>query len=168
MGGIRISELSAAAAAAGGGGGSSALVVVKLADEGIVSDTVLSDDAELTLAVEAETTYVFQAFVHLNWTVTTPGAKLAITVPTNTTFRVHYHPQGSNTLADSEVLSASGVGSTAAIAGLTGTEGKNMFLVGSLVIGDTAGNVTIQWAQFTSNAATLTVKANSWIYLAAV
>lgn len=132
------------------------LVVLKTADESVTSSTVLQNDDHLLFAVGANEVWEFLIFLRLVAGNITPDFKYAFTVPTG----------GSIVISGQVHIGAQAVevdGTTAQIAiALSATQG-NMFFLGLYIGGANAGNVQLQWAQNTSDAAATTVKTNSFI-----
>lgn len=131
----------------------------KTSDETTNTDTALSDDAALTFAVAANTKYGYR--FHIVWN--TPAAadfKFAFTCPSSPTLT---RTNGMRTVASgtgtSFIHTASGDVET--VAG-TSTDGWAQG-EGILQNGANAGNVTIQWAQNSSNGSNTTVYAGSYI-----
>jgi hypothetical protein len=117
------------------------------------NDSVLTDDDELFAAVEANSVYVMQGWVH--WTSpTTPAIKFGWTAPAGATldWSSSVDPDVNYTLAS--VMTRTGA-----------VVHRVLMLVGLLVVGGTAGDLHLQWAQNTANGSSTTVQANSWLRL---
>jgi hypothetical protein len=115
------------------------------ADTTWTSNTTLANVTGLSVAVEANATYIWDGYIAYVALSSTPDFKIAVTVPTGTTGHWSIHSMSTGTVLpigdlDARHATAYGAGTT-----LTG------------------GTDTIQAAQNTSSATTLTVKTGSWI-----
>jgi len=129
---------------AAAGGGQTFARIVKKADETVNSSTVLQDDDEILFAANASKTYYCYIDILLNSGVT-PDFKWGISVPTDATaIGIDGYWKSSGPVTTRDVTSVD----------TTGTTGNNESIHMSFrVINATnAGNVTLQWAQNTSDA----------------
>jgi hypothetical protein len=138
-------------------------VVVKTADETVNGDDTLQNDDELLFAVAVSEVWTFR-FILISLSGSTPDIKFAVTIPTNAA--VKYALKGLN--AASSFTEQVGRASAAALnvigRGVTvGTHEEIVELFGTVTVGDTAGNVQLQWAQNTSNATDTKVLKNSCV-----
>lgn len=146
------------------------LFVRKTANESVTSSTTLQNDDQLVLAVAANTTYVLDMMLiysgaeagdlQLNWTVPTgatmdyrwdgPPTSITGTSDGDTRYGALNAPPGTSTA----------IGATAG--------NLIAFGRGLLVVGGTAGNVQLQWAQSSSSGTATTIKSNSYMRLTKV
>jgi hypothetical protein len=133
---------------AGSGGNKSAL---KTSDTARTNTTTLADDPHLSIALEANTTYHFSALFTINLGNSGPKFKMTFVGPAGSTIS-----WGAN-INNNEFHSASGGTSQA----FTSVEGGDSSAVctGSITLGSTAGNLTLQWAQNSSSSQAVTVKS---------
>ena len=146
----------------------------KTADESVTSSTTLQNDDELAVTVSAGGIYTLDAFILFTGNET-GDFQCRFTFPSGSTLHfAAYAPApgdaGFNTggsagnveffARQNTTSSPSGViiysGSTAQV---------HLRLVGTLVVGSSAGTLQFQWAQNTSNGTATTVKAGSWLKL---
>ena len=137
------------------------VTTVKLETETRNSTATVADDAELSIAVEASKLYLMRGFIVFS-TATVPDFKFEIdgpASPTSVTVHGHYNPVGSPT--DTSFLDNAFNTSYSVLGSSTG-EGVIHFDV-RLDNGSNAGEVTLQWAQNTSDAGDTSVLAGSYI-----
>lgn len=159
-----ISDFEAAVEALIPGGGGSAIVKVKAADESVTSSTTLQNDNELVAALEANTNYMFEVVIFWSQTSTsTQDIKVAFTVPASASLTWAW-VQDSDGNAKTPATTASG---TAVAQNTTDTDGMWIRISGSVRVGATAGNLTLQWAQNNSVGNATTVKAGSTLHVQA-
>lgn len=139
------------------------LVARKTADETVNNSAVLQNDNELVLAVEANTSYI--VWCHLvQQSGTTPDFKFEFTFPTGAT-RAGWNAFGGNTANWQATLANANGGSS----GINGTgANSSVDVYGLLVVGSTAGNLQLVWAQNTANASDTIVRAGSFLHLTRV
>ncbi len=130
-------------------------VIIKSADETINSSSTLQNDDELTIAVSANKRYYFNLYLYF-LSDTTPDFKYAFTVPASTTSR---RLLGNWNGASAE--SATGALTTVSTIVSGGTSQQTLMLSAYVITGASAGSITLQWAQDTSDVANTTVKAGS-------
>ena len=152
-----------------GGGGSGPTTVLKPSDETIAASTVLQNDDHLSHAVTAGQIWFVEAFLLVNAANATMDAKFGWSVPAGAAMT-----WGAGGVAGSTAqpgYSAMPIGSTpivmlgAAETLLMGTAVGTVgfHIAGVFVNGGTGGNLVLQWAQNTSDAGNLTMKANSFL-----
>jgi hypothetical protein len=137
-------------------------VVRKTADETVSSDSTLSNDSQLSMSVEAGASYAFDSVVFFN-TNGTANYKGQWTVPTGAllTFQcTGYSLAGTfgifwNTDASLQTMQGNATPRPHAMSG-------------TLIVAGTAGNITWQWAQNTSNASNTSTLLASYIRLTKV
>jgi hypothetical protein len=142
----------------GGGGGMTTNIVskVKQVSETVNGSNALQDDDELTFAIGPGEEWSYRFVVHGN-SGTTPDFQFAVSAPAGATCVVGYSdPEGAASVGNL------GCGTT------TGTIAGNGVtdvyeIVGTVKNSSTAGNVTLRWAQFTSNASNTIVYAGSYL-----
>lgn len=156
-----IQWLSLTSGGGGGGGASQAITVVKTANEvqnNVVNPTAaLQDDDELFFPIAANESWSFRFTIQANANAT-PDIKFAVTAPTGATCVIgatEYETGTSNSNVGCGVNSGLVPGSSA---------NEVYEVVGTITNGSTAGNVTLQWAQNTANAANVTVYAGSFVH----
>lgn len=136
-------------------GGVNGLGVVKTADESVTSSTVLQDDDELVIALEANRRYKLEGVLLVNGTGgNPPGFKFQWSLPASATL------DGFVTTA---VSSVSAFSEAAAKSYISSGNDDAIPVQGVLITDGTAGNATLQWAQNSSSGSATTVKAGSWI-----
>ncbi|GAA4849802.1 hypothetical protein GCM10023403_10760 [Pseudonocardia benzenivorans] len=144
------------------------LVAVKTTDKTANASTTLSDDPQLSLPVLASTTYLLSAL--LIWsTGTGPDAKFGLTVPAGCTWQVAPFGIPTSVTAtagsiETAVFTASGI----PLGGVAAGTKTAALVTGTVVVGGTAGTVTISWAQNTSNASNTVLYTGSSLQLTRV
>ncbi|MBI2639308.1 MAG: LamG domain-containing protein [Candidatus Sungbacteria bacterium] len=134
----------------------------KSSDESVTSSTTLQNDDELKLTLAANQTYTVDAVVFASSASSNPDLKIAFTVPSGATMTLGYIAASPNNLTtQGELLNSSGTASQ--VIPLRANAPVVIHVKGTVVVGSTAGDVTLQWAQFTSNSTATTVKAGSYI-----
>ena len=143
-----------AIAAASGNGGETFARVVKKSNETISSDTTLSDDSELVVALSADKTYGFILTFFFKSEAAT-DIKMTFTAPTGATGDFNTvrniaagHPVNNKTFTTTVAFDGTGGDSWA-------------FVFGRVVMDSTAGNLALQWAQNTSGGTNTTVNSGS-------
>lgn len=144
----------------GGGGGGNVTTVVKTANEvensGVNATATLQPDDELLFPVGASETWSFRYVVQAN-AAATPDIKFAVNAPAGSTCVV-----AVSNVEDTVGVSNLGCGVSSGIMVSTGAD-EIYEIVGTVVTAGTAGNVTLQWAQNTPDAANVTVYAGSFV-----
>jgi hypothetical protein len=141
---------------------------VKAADTSRASTITTTDDPDLTLPVLANSTYLFEAFIAYTSAAVTGDFKLNFNAPTGATG--YWNGIGPSTASvadpDSVRVIATVPGATSRTYGVP--LASNVFglnVRGSVITSTTAGSLTAQWAQATSDANATVVKAGSWLRL---
>lgn len=138
------------------------LAAYKSADQSVTSSTVLVNDTALVLAVAANSTYFFTAF--LDYEGGTQGSsdfKMAWSVPASATMRwtrIGLDTAGAvnaGALSDQTSTPAMGTNGAGNVRGVT--------LHGTLNVSSTSGNFQFQWAQNTSSGTATIVHAGSYL-----
>lgn len=141
------------------------LEVIKTVTETVTSSTTYQDDNELLLPGEVNATYRFRLFL-LHSAGTTGKIKVRFGAPSGAAVNwgvhaVHVNITSSTTVADMSVPSR--LLSDDQQMGGGDLAGTTAFIEGVLTMGSTAGNLVLQWAQITSNAAATQVRAGSYL-----
>jgi hypothetical protein len=143
----------------------------KTADTQISSNTTVSDDPHLTIAVAANTVYELTGVLFISSTVTTGDFKMDINGPSGVAgnWTVIGPSTGSTTDPDTVRTIATAIGTGTRSYGIptTGTI-YGLELKGMVETSATAGNITVQWAQATSDPASTNLKIYSWMSLTKV
>lgn len=137
----------------------------KTGDKSLTNTSTLEDDNHLLVAVGANATYTFDAFIVYDG-ATTGDIKVAFTVPAGATLL--WSGVGATTGISSAaanfsdtVITASG---SAISWGARGAGTKTFAIIRGIVrTAGTAGNLTVQWAQDSSDATATTVFTDSWL-----
>jgi hypothetical protein len=136
------------------------LAVIKAADESRNTTTTLANDSELTLAVAASTTYLWEACIFFDSNATA-DYKGQWSVPASASGRFQctgYALGGAFGMFDNATI-----GTVQANEGPVAGVVRPHFMTGSLTISTTAGNFRWQWAQNTSNGTATITKAGSYM-----
>lgn len=149
--------------AANPGTGLSAIdLIIKASPETVNGSDTLQNDDELLAALVANETVVFECFLFMT-SGSTPDIKFAFTIPTSAA--IIWSPGHSVYLNTSEAavgsVTTTASGTAASAAGQGGQ--RLITLVGIVVNSTNAGNLTLQWAQNTSDASNTTIAANSYM-----
>jgi hypothetical protein len=154
---------------------SSGIIKRKTADEVVcgtggsctqATGTTLQNDDELVIALQANESYVIDGFLFMIASNATPDCKIAFTVPTGATMTLGYHANSgdNNTNIGTDILTTSGSASVAIKSSGGSTKENPIFISGCILMGSTAGNLTLQWAQSSNSAGnTVTIKTNSYL-----
>jgi len=138
---------------AGTGGGLTFARVVKPADETLSNSTVLQDDDDLLATLNINKTYSF-IYLLIYLSSTTNDFKFGMSVPAGATMAWYSQVtagRADEDETDSIFFSADGVNLQLA------------FGTGQIIMGGTAGDFNVQWAQNTASAGVTTVKEGSYI-----
>jgi hypothetical protein len=140
------------------------LAVVKPSDTARSTNTSLTNDPDLTLAVAASCTYDFRCLVI--FTASSGGdIQWTWSVPSGATMRYQcVHNEGGGTgVGNSAVIDTAAF--TGFAAGGGGTTNEGLLMDGTFTTSSTSGNLVLQWAQNASNAGATTVRALSKLML---
>ncbi|NUR03059.1 MAG: hypothetical protein HOY79_43090 [Streptomyces sp.] len=136
----------------------------KIGPTGRASTTTLADDPDLILALPGAGTFTFELF--LNYTGGTLGSsdlKMAMVYSGSSSYGV-WAVNGVNTTSTAQVnMGGNGTGTAGTIT--VGTSGGTFLTVdikGELVA-TSAGNLSLQWAQNTSNATATNLRQGCWM-----
>lgn len=134
-------------------------------DTSRASNTTLTNDPDLSLAVDANKKY--EVAVRLQYLATnTPNLKISFTVPGSTTFagEIIAIGTGGSVTTINAIDAGNPVTATYHIAGVSPFDGA-IKVSGILTTAGTGGNFTLQWAQDTSSAATTIIRGGSSMLL---
>lgn len=129
------------------------------------SGATLQSDDELVIPLQANETYIIEAFIFMIASGPSPDCKIGFTLPAGATMILGYHSNygDNNTNMASDILISSGTASTLIPSNGTGKE-VPIFISGSVVVGATSGNLQFQWAQNSNhNTQSTTIKAGSHV-----
>lgn len=141
-------------------------LVVKQADESVTNSVTLQDDNDLTVAVAANTEYLIEYTAILSIGALAHGFKIAATWPASPTGALHsaiapLDPTESAMVASNATPTSGAVVLNKSAWSVLST--PYIIVKGQIWLdnGANAGNVVVQWAQGTSNANALIMKAGS-------
>lgn len=137
--------------------------VRKTATESVTSSTTLQNDDHLLLALLANTKYAFEGFFIYDGTIAS-DIQIAFTVPASST--VNYSAFAPATGVSPTSYSAYGISTSGGALGLACNGASNLMGMqpkGYVATSGTAGNLQLQWAQFSSGATASRIFANSWL-----
>ena len=138
--------------------------VIKGADETVTSSATLQNDDALFLAVAANTSWLFDAYLdYEGGTLGASDLKYEWTVPSGAALRygaAHLDTSGNNICSDTHPDGA------AVSAGTNGGgDTRSVKMYGTLIVGGTAGTLQLKWAQNTSSGTGTIVHAQSYLTL---
>lgn len=136
-----------------GGGSSPITSIVKSADEVRSNTAVHTDDADLSLPVSANTTYKFEMWI-MGSGSTSGDLSLKIVGPAGCSIEYHPHSSVANTVAQDDTTTQQ-----------TYAAMRASFYRGVAMIGGTAGDIKLQWAQNVATAASNTIWEGSYMIL---
>lgn len=147
--------------ATAGGGGATIKTVRKSADQSISNSTTPTNDTELSFAIAANETYIVGVWLGTYAANNTPHIQYNFTAPSGATIiwspGSFYASSGGGAIATYATANTS-------LTGYVDSNNRAAMMFGTIANGATAGNVNLQWCQFTSSATATTVKAGSYIY----
>ncbi len=150
------SWVSLTSGSGGGGIGQNMVSRVKQANESVISNIVPQDDNELTFPIGPNEEWSYRFVVQAN-AAAAADMRFAVTAPVGAVCNTATS-EAENSASDAQV----GCGVSSAI--LNGNATPELYeITGSVINGSTAGNITLQWAQFTSNATNTIVYAGSYV-----
>lgn len=140
------------------------LMAKKTVDEGLNTNITVQPDDELFVPVVAGASYHAEAWVFYSAASNTPDIRINWTYPAGATFvRTDWGaPPASTSTNDVVEMSTA---TTADVGRAAGTTQRSIYMQGDLVVSSTAGNFRLVWAQVTSDAGTVSVKAGSFLKL---
>jgi hypothetical protein len=145
-------------------------VVIKSADETVASSTTNQNDNELSIAVDANTTYWVECFLIY---AADPSADIKVTYngPSGTTMQwcADGLVSSSTAVVDNVSRSLQGLANTPSHGGITNNTTVLVAMhKGVLTTGGSSGNLTLQWAQLASSANATRVYAGSTLVVTRV
>lgn len=140
----------------GGGLGQNSVTIVKPTNETVYNSSTLQDDDDLVFAIGANETWAYRFVVQAN-SSTAADLKFAVNAPAGAVCRAAYSdPEGATAGAQYDC----GVATTL----ISGNSASDLYeITGSVTNGSTAGNVTLQWSQYTANTSNTIVYAGSFV-----
>ena len=137
--------------------------VIKGADEPVTSSTTLQNDDALLLGLGSNTQWFFIAQIMYTGDVAgSGGIKFTFTTPAGSTLTWSQLYLGASVSAPSMSGTGTGSGQTRS-AETNATAQVPIWVLGSVIMGSTAGNLQLEWAQNASDAVATTVKAGSFL-----
>lgn len=143
------------------------ITVVKQADEQRSSTTTMATDAELTLAVVANATYLFEGYVSYSQNLgasSTAGIKIGWTAPTGASLTWSSDGTDGPTSLTGQDATSQPITQTRSLPA-NGVTSMRAAPTGLLTVSSTAGTFGLQWAQVSSSATPTFVRAGSWLRL---
>lgn len=139
------------------------IVVVKAADQSVTSTTTLTNDSHLVASLVANATYIVDGYLMLfGPTPTTGDAKIDFTTPSGAT--MHYTSGGVVVASPAtQYEDTVNTNTTARAIGTNGSTDMGVALHAHVVVGSTAGNVQLRFAQNSSNGTATGFRAGSWL-----
>ena len=137
---------------------------VKTARETVTSSNTLQDDDHFVFAVEANKTYQLKGLLFVS-APTSGGWKWAFSVPSGATGTISI--QGATSAYVMGTDAATG-GSTGGSSVLIASATSDVRMTGFFTTSATAGNITLRWAQFTSNGTGTYIEVGSVLTLTEV
>lgn len=135
----------------------------KTADETVTSSAVLQDDDHLTFAIAANEEWVVSYQIDSGDNMSATGIKAAITAPAGAALSIDMTLNAVSTSAQPFGGRAT-VSGTAALNAAIATGNGNLLSIAAWILnGATPGNVTLQWAQGTSNGNALIFRKGSYM-----
>lgn len=138
-------------------------VVRKPSDESVTSSTTLQNDDHLTVSLATNTNYYVRGVATFFSTVGSGDAKMGFTIPASTTMGIGVQCAVPLTLP---VWFTTTAGSTGQI-NFGASEEAPCFFSGTVQTGGTSGNLTVQWAQNSSQGTATIMRAGSFIIVTA-
>ncbi len=131
--------------------------VVKPTDESVTSSTSMQDDDHIKFTPAISKTYSYVIFFRYHSTITN-NIKYKFTVPTGCTMFRTGTAQWKHDMENIEI------DMTADSTLNTNTDGIRLGIsTGTIIMSTTAGAITLQWAQQSSNATAATIKAGTYL-----
>lgn len=143
------------------------LQVRKTADEGPVASNITpQDDDELVLPVAASTNYTLEMWVGYSCSSNTPDIRCDFTIPAGASLVRSVYGLAAGSTATSGSVEYSRNPTAGTDDGRGAVNGSlTLYIVGLLRVSTTAGSLQFRWAQANSDAAGITVLADSWMRL---
>jgi hypothetical protein len=140
----------------GGGSGVNFVSRVKQVNESVISSIALQDDDELTFPIGPNEEWSYRFVIQANANAAA-DLRFAVSAPGGAVCQMAFSdPEGSTSVGQ--------YGCGVTTASIPGNTAVDLYeITGSVRNGGTAGNVTLRWAQFTSNATNTIVYAGSYV-----
>jgi Collagen triple helix repeat (20 copies) len=138
------------------------VLIRKPANEQLQLSTTLQDDDNFSITLGANETWIFEGWLIVFSSTTSPDFKLAFTVPTGATLRWSGIGDG-NAGTDHEVITASGASDSYQVTSAAGVR-DTILVHGIVTTGATPGTLQMQWAQNTNDAAPIVLEAESYLW----
>lgn len=134
-------------------------------DTSRATNTTLTNDPDLSIAVDANKSYEVEVY-GLYLATNTPNLKIAFTLPGSATFNgvSHLFPVGGGGVSIGPLDAAIPITGALHIAGVSPFDGA-FRISGILTTAGAAGSFTLQWAQDTSSASTTIMRGGSSMLL---
>ena len=151
-------------------GGATILCAYKTADETINNSDTYQDDDHLTLSVAASSNYIVELFIfgtNPTYNTNIPGFKVNFTYPTGASTEFQGQstdPDGATHNQVYRTVTTTGIQSIWDQSAASNAGQMFVFWRGILHT-DSAGTLTVQWAQFTADPTNTTVKKGSFLRL---
>lgn len=141
-------------------------VAVKTSSTSRASTTTISADPELSLSVEASAEYIFECYWRVSG-VAAGGIDIQVSVPTGTTGSYSPAARLAADQSDSGTRSSTRVSFNVETEYATPSTSAAQILqgYGRVIVGSTAGTLSIDWAQNASNVTATVFESDSWIRL---
>ena len=136
------------------------ITAVKTADESLASDATLNNDADLVIAVAANSRYSFELYIVAESASALPEIDIAFTGPAGSTVRYSMWSINEDGAALDDHADAGG---TELLVDLPAALAAGIHVLGTIVVAGTAGNLQFQWAQNVSNATAVIVREGGWL-----
>lgn len=146
------------------------LPAVKTADTSKASTTTVTADTHLSVSVVANARYIIEGALFYTSTSVTPDFLMLVSGPASSSgyWTLAAPSAGSTSDPDAVRTIATAIGSGRSYGVSTASQVFGGNLYGMLETAGTAGTCAIEWAQFTSDATSTTLKEHSWIRLTRV
>lgn len=142
------------------GAAASGTKVRKSSSESIANRTTLHTDSQLSVLLSSGTTYVIDGVMFASTTSGTPNLKIGFNAPTGSTVTIGYSAIGTSASSGGEITN-SGVTSNSIT--LPADTVVPVYVHGTVVTGGSGGNLDFQWAQASSNAASVSIGTGSYL-----
>lgn len=138
--------------------------VRKANDESVTSNATVQDDDELFLSVVANASYFVDAWLRHTAASNTPDIRLNYSYPAGASFARSDWGAPDTTTASADSINNT-VSTTTDNTRGSGAVERAIYMRGELIVGATAGTFRVRFAQVTSDAGAVTMKAGSRLIL---
>jgi hypothetical protein len=132
------------------------------ADETSTGSATLHNDTYLFVPIAANDSMKIEGYIDEKESTTGKFCKIAFTVPTGCTMNIMVQTNNAGSVQQ-DFLKVSGTATLQIDCDPTATKEQGILFFGTVVNGSTAGNVQLQWAQYTSGAYVLTFAKGSYM-----